>query len=57
MKNNNNDAQIYLNAGTSKYNSEDFDGAIENLSKALEINPNLFDAYRFRGCKIFLKRF
>lgn len=39
------DAEAYFNIGYEKYENNDFDGAIENYSKAIEINPEYAKAY------------
>ena len=39
----------YLLRGHSKYEREDYQGAIAEYNKAIEINPNHADAYYFRG--------
>jgi tetratricopeptide (TPR) repeat protein len=39
----------YYNRGLSKYNLSDLRGAIQDFSKAIEINPYFFEAYYNRG--------
>ena len=42
-------AQPYFFRAIAKYNLEDFQGAIDDASKALERNPFLIDAYELRA--------
>lgn len=42
-------AEARLLIGTTKFNARDYRGAIEDLSKALELNPKLLDAHYFYG--------
>ena len=42
-------AKEYFDMGDSKYDLEDYIGAIKDYSKAIEINPNFADAYYNRG--------
>ena len=42
-------AVLYNNRGVSKFKLEDYEGAIADYYKALEINPNFADAYYNRG--------
>lgn len=45
-------AEYYIELGIEKYNNDDFKGAIEDLSKGIEIDPNDMNAYVFRcSCK------
>ncbi len=39
----------YRESGNIKYNSEDYQGAISDYTKAIEINPGFSDAYCNRG--------
>lgn len=39
----------YYESGYQKHNSGDFQNAISDFSKCLELNPNYADAYNFRG--------
>jgi len=49
-------AEEYLNSGVEKFNLQDYRGAIEDLNKAIEINPLFVDAYGKRGAaKTILK--
>lgn len=42
-------AEDYLKRGNLKYENKDFQGAIEDYDKAIELNPNLAGAYYKRG--------
>lgn len=42
-------AAAYYKKGTEKFYSEDYKGAIEDYSKAIEFNPNYMAAYTNRG--------
>ncbi len=42
-------AAAYSNRGLMRFLKRDFDGAIDDCSRALEINPRLADAYNYRG--------
>jgi tetratricopeptide (TPR) repeat protein len=44
-----NDAQAYYKSGLAKYELKDFTGAINEFSKAIQINPKFRDAYEWRG--------
>ena len=48
-KGNNNDSLAYYNRGISKYNAKDYEGAMSDYTKAIEINPKYADAYYNRG--------
>ena len=39
----------YSNRGLSKANLQDYQGAIEDYTKAIELNPNYSKAYNNRG--------
>ena len=39
MANNNKDAQVYVDRGKNKHKSKNFRGAIEDYSKAIELDP------------------
>lgn len=39
----------YYESGYAKHNSGDFQNAISDFSKSIELNPNYSDAYNFRG--------
>jgi tetratricopeptide (TPR) repeat protein len=50
------DPITYLNRGRTKYDEEDFNGALENLNTYLGTNPNSEEAIILRGhCKYVLK--
>jgi len=42
-------AEDYFNSGFDKYNQQDYKGAIQDYTKAIELNPNYTDAYHNRG--------
>ena len=42
-------AAFYYNRGNDKYDAGDYYGAIADYSKAIEINPKLFQAYYGRA--------
>ena len=44
-----NSAEEYFNSGIRKANSGDYEGAIKDYNKAIEIKPNDADAYYNRG--------
>jgi tetratricopeptide (TPR) repeat protein len=46
----------YFNRGRAKCGMNDFDGAIADFSKALEMNPKIVGAYINRGYMKFLKK-
>lgn len=50
-----NDSQNDLNNGKDKLNSKDYDGAIEEFNKVIEIEPNNASAYFYRGYSKFYK--
>ena len=43
------DADAYNNRGVDKYYQHDYSGAIEDYSKAIELNPKHVEAYNNRG--------
>lgn len=46
-------AEEFFNAGFSKYEKEDFDGAVIDFDKGIKLNPNVPNAYYLRAlCKI-----
>ena len=50
-----NESQNDLNNGKDKLNSKDYDGAIEEFNKVIEIEPNNASAYFYRGYSKFYK--
>ena len=42
-------AEDYLESGNTKYNQQDYKGAIQDHNKAIELNPNYAAAYYGRG--------
>ncbi len=40
---------IYVNRAVSKMKNKDYQGATEDCNKAMELNPNLIEAYNTRG--------
>ena len=42
-------AEKYFKLGVEKYNKKDYQGAIADYDKAIELNPKYFDAYYKRG--------
>jgi len=42
-------AEDYLKAGNTKYELKDYKGAIKYYNKAIELNPDLAEAYYNRG--------
>jgi tetratricopeptide (TPR) repeat protein len=44
------DADVYYNRGLDYYNKGQYDQAISDYTKAIEINPNDADAYKHRAC-------
>ena len=38
-------AEKYFKLGEQKYNKKDYQGAIADLDKVIELNPKYFDAY------------
>lgn len=42
-------AQDYFNNGNTKFNAKDYNGAIEEFSKAIELSPDSFLCYYYRG--------
>ncbi|MCR4320470.1 MAG: tetratricopeptide repeat protein, partial [Candidatus Brocadiaceae bacterium] len=43
------DARAYFGRGSVKYDLQDYTGAIQDYSKAIELNPKYAEAYLFRG--------
>ena len=41
--------EAWLNRGVEKYYLKDYEGSLYDLTKAIEINPNLAPAYYFRA--------
>jgi tetratricopeptide (TPR) repeat protein len=48
-------ARDYLDSGVVRLQKEDIDGAIDDMSKAIEIDPHYVDAFFIRGQCLFLK--
>jgi tetratricopeptide (TPR) repeat protein len=46
--------QKFLNSGVTKYNNKDFDGALTDFSKAIELDTNYQTAYYNRGMTYFV---
>ena len=42
-------AEKYFKLGLEKYDKKDYQGAIADYDKAIELNPKYFDAYYKRG--------
>ena len=42
-------ADDYFNSGVTKYDLKDYKGAIQDYTKAIELNPKLAEAYNNRG--------
>ena len=42
-------SEPYFFRGLAKLNLDDYEGAIQDYSKAIELNPNYFHAYMYRG--------
>jgi len=49
------DAGAYYNRGLAYYHKGDYDRAISDCNKALEINPRYAEAYMNRGAAYYLK--
>lgn len=49
------DAEFYNNRGMAFRDKSQYDGAISDYSKALEINPRFAEAYNNRGRAYYLK--
>ena len=49
-------AEDYFDSGYIKYEAKDNYGAINDFSKAIELNPNLIDAYYNRGLAKFITK-
>jgi tetratricopeptide (TPR) repeat protein len=45
----NSPAETYLSQAIAKYNNEDFAGAMDDLTQAIELDPNLALAYYYKG--------
>lgn len=43
------DFKTYYESGYAKHNSGDFQSAISDFSKSIELNPGFSDSYNFRG--------
>jgi len=50
------DAEFYYNRGNAYYDKGQYDQAITDFNKALEINPRYADAYNNRGFAYYLKK-
>ena len=48
-------ARDYLDSGVVRLQREDIDGAIDDMSKAIEIDPHYVEAFFIRGQCLFLK--
>jgi Tfp pilus assembly protein PilF len=46
---NSKDARIYVQRGSARWKKQDFDGALADLTRALELDPKNSDAYNIRG--------
>lgn len=46
---NSKDAQIYVQRGVVRWKKQDFDGALADLTRALQLDPKSSDAYNTRG--------
>ena len=58
LKSNGQSAEIYLEKGNENYKSSDFNEAIKNYNKAIELNPKITEAYWARGsAKAYLKNY
>ena len=54
----NTDDDIYLNSGNAKYNLKDYEGAILDYDKVIELSPDYADAFYNRGlAKYILKNY
>ena len=42
-------AYVYFELGRQKYYDNDFEGALENFNKAIELTPNYAEIYKFRA--------
>jgi tetratricopeptide (TPR) repeat protein len=49
------DAKGFVEAGNAKYRDKDFDGAIADYTKAIEVDPKFAEAFKFRGLSKSLK--
>jgi tetratricopeptide (TPR) repeat protein len=49
---NSNDADAYYNSGLTYYESGQYHKAIDDYTKAIELNPEDAKAYVGRGCKL-----
>ncbi|MGK7894284.1 MAG: tetratricopeptide repeat protein, partial [Xenococcus sp. (in: cyanobacteria)] len=47
--NSNSEAKFFFDRGKDKYNHKNYQGAIADYTKAIEINPQYSDAYKNRG--------
>ena len=47
-------SEAYNNRGASKAKLQDYQGAIADYSKAIELNPNYIEAYYNRGILKFI---
>ncbi len=47
-------AEVRLLMGTAKFTGHDFHGALDDLKKAIELNPNLPDVYSYYGMALLM---
>jgi serine/threonine protein kinase len=48
-------AEVFFKYGSECYKKKDYDGAIQNYSKAIELNPRYAEAYSDRGNSYYMK--
>jgi len=51
----NKSADQYYNDGKTAYDKKDYDKAITDFTQAIRLNPNLINAYNYRGLAYYLK--